>query len=163
MITTEQITKELGESNTFGSPSDIKRAWTASVSWWVSSEARLQSTFLQLPSCLAFSCLFTLVSSAGVSTCSKSASLQSANVLGHKVSLTTMSSTPWMTILRRWWLMYVSFMPACLVIALIFCQQHRQIGNAVPVPLALALGKALGRALIKKWKKDGEKEGSPEV
>ena len=41
-------------------------------------------------------------------------------------------------------------------------QQHRQIGNAVPVPLALALGKALGEVLLKTWQEE-EREGSPEV
>lgn len=44
-------------------------------------------------------------------------------------------------------------------------QQVRQIGNAVPVPLALALGKALGDSLVKMWdekKKEG-KEGSPDL
>ncbi|KAH7909914.1 S-adenosyl-L-methionine-dependent methyltransferase [Hygrophoropsis aurantiaca] len=40
--------------------------------------------------------------------------------------------------------------------------QHRQIGNAVPVPLALALGKCLGQALLKMWEKM-EREGSPEI
>ncbi|KAH7923467.1 S-adenosyl-L-methionine-dependent methyltransferase [Leucogyrophana mollusca] len=40
--------------------------------------------------------------------------------------------------------------------------QHRQIGNAVPIPLALALGKCLGKALMKMWEKK-EREGSPEV
>ncbi|KAG6916653.1 hypothetical protein DXG01_005939 [Tephrocybe rancida] len=42
-------------------------------------------------------------------------------------------------------------------------QQIRQIGNAVPVPLALYLGRALGKALLKDWKRDGERrerEGS---
>ncbi|GLB34766.1 putative cytosine specific DNA methyltransferase replication foci [Lyophyllum shimeji] len=38
--------------------------------------------------------------------------------------------------------------------------QIRQIGNAVPVPLALHLGKALGKALLKEWEKDA-REGSP--
>ncbi|KAF8077759.1 C5-DNA-methyltransferase [Lyophyllum atratum] len=40
--------------------------------------------------------------------------------------------------------------------------QIRQIGNAVPVPLALHLGKALGKALLEKWAID-EREGSPAV
>jgi len=35
-------------------------------------------------------------------------------------------------------------------------QQIRQIGNAVPVPLALALGKELGVALIQAWKEELE-------
>lgn len=41
-------------------------------------------------------------------------------------------------------------------------QQHRQIGNAVPVPLALALGKSLGQALLQTWQEKA-REGSPEV
>lgn len=41
-------------------------------------------------------------------------------------------------------------------------QQLRQIGNAVPVPLALALGKALGDSLLTMWAEE-EREGSPEV
>ncbi|KAG6851305.1 hypothetical protein H0H93_011741 [Arthromyces matolae] len=43
--------------------------------------------------------------------------------------------------------------------------QIRQIGNAVPVPLALQLGKALGAASLKDWDKDRERrerEGSVE-
>ena len=46
-----------------------------------------------------------------------------------------------------------------------FCQQYRQIGNAVPVPLALALGKALGSVLLKLWKVEDEnaREQSPEA
>ncbi|KAF9469258.1 hypothetical protein BDZ94DRAFT_1244081 [Collybia nuda] len=40
--------------------------------------------------------------------------------------------------------------------------QMRQIGNAVPVPLSLALGKSLGEALLKEWAKK-EREGSPIV
>jgi len=42
-------------------------------------------------------------------------------------------------------------------------QQIRQIGNAVPVPLALALGKELGVALIQAWKEEleNERESSP--
>jgi len=46
-------------------------------------------------------------------------------------------------------------------------QQIRQIGNAVPVPLALALGKELGVALIQAWKEELESldewEPSPEL
>lgn len=45
--------------------------------------------------------------------------------------------------------------------------QCRQIGNAVPVPLSLALGKALGAALLRTWaEEEAEKEargGSVEV
>jgi len=40
--------------------------------------------------------------------------------------------------------------------------QHRQIGNAVPVRLSLALGKSLGEALVKSWLQT-EREGSPVV
>ncbi|KAL4067750.1 hypothetical protein V8B97DRAFT_1915370 [Scleroderma yunnanense] len=40
--------------------------------------------------------------------------------------------------------------------------QLRQIGNAVPVPFAYALGKSLGRALLKMWE-EKEREGSPEL
>ncbi|KAL0946534.1 hypothetical protein HGRIS_012742 [Hohenbuehelia grisea] len=40
--------------------------------------------------------------------------------------------------------------------------QYRQIGNAVPVQLSLALGKSLGEALVKGWLQN-EREGSPEV
>ncbi|KAF8447830.1 hypothetical protein L210DRAFT_978503 [Boletus edulis BED1] len=40
--------------------------------------------------------------------------------------------------------------------------QLRQIGNAVPVPLAYALGKSLGQALFKMWN-EKERERSPEV
>jgi len=43
-----------------------------------------------------------------------------------------------------------------------FSQFHRQIGNAVPVPLALALGKSLGESLLKTWAEE-EREGSVEV
>jgi DNA (cytosine-5)-methyltransferase 1 len=35
----------------------------------------------------------------------------------------------------------------------------RQIGNAVSVPFALALGKELGKGMIKDWEKK-EREGS---
>ncbi|KAL6300510.1 S-adenosyl-L-methionine-dependent methyltransferase [Sparassis latifolia] len=46
--------------------------------------------------------------------------------------------------------------------------QHRQIGNAVPVPLALALGKELGKALIKLYREKEAREAqdrtrSPEL
>ncbi|KAF9246401.1 hypothetical protein BU15DRAFT_70495 [Melanogaster broomeanus] len=44
----------------------------------------------------------------------------------------------------------------------IVADQLRQIGNAVPVPLAYALGKSLGRALLKMWD-EKDREGSPEV
>lgn len=30
-------------------------------------------------------------------------------------------------------------------------QQFRQIGNAVPVPLAAALGRAIGKAVVQTW------------
>lgn len=40
--------------------------------------------------------------------------------------------------------------------------QIRQIGNAVPVPLALALGKALGEVLLEEWEIKS-REGSPIV
>jgi DNA (cytosine-5)-methyltransferase 1 len=40
--------------------------------------------------------------------------------------------------------------------------QHRQIGNAVPVPMAIALGKVLGDALIKLWEME-DSEGSQEA
>lgn len=44
----------------------------------------------------------------------------------------------------------------------------RQVGNAVPVPLALALGKAIGNALHELWRTREEQEqawraNSPEV
>lgn len=43
-------------------------------------------------------------------------------------------------------------------------QQLRQIGNAVPVPLACALGKELGKAMLKVWKEEEHKRDmSPEV
>ena len=38
-------------------------------------------------------------------------------------------------------------------------QQFKQIGNAVAVPFALALGKELGKAMIKAWDKN-VREGS---
>lgn len=41
-------------------------------------------------------------------------------------------------------------------------QQLRQIGNAVAVPFALALGKELGKAMIKEWEKK-ERRGSESV
>ncbi|OBZ65761.1 Acetolactate synthase, mitochondrial [Grifola frondosa] len=46
--------------------------------------------------------------------------------------------------------------------------QHRQVGNAVPVPLALALGKELGKALVILWAERERKESrarmqSPEI
>lgn len=47
--------------------------------------------------------------------------------------------------------------PLCLLL-----QQVRQIGNAVPVPLALALGKALGEVLLEEWEIKS-REGSPIV
>ncbi|KZP21168.1 S-adenosyl-L-methionine-dependent methyltransferase [Athelia psychrophila] len=40
--------------------------------------------------------------------------------------------------------------------------QHRQIGNAVPVPLAVALGRSLGDALLKMWI-NNDRAGSPEA
>lgn len=43
-----------------------------------------------------------------------------------------------------------------------------QIGNAVPVPLALALGKAIGKAVMQMWREDdarweAERARSPEI
>ncbi|KAI0318826.1 S-adenosyl-L-methionine-dependent methyltransferase, partial [Amylostereum chailletii] len=40
--------------------------------------------------------------------------------------------------------------------------QLRQIGNAVPVPLAMALGRSLGESLMERWEAL-EREGSPEL
>lgn len=57
------------------------------------------------------------------------------------------------------WDILISFV---IPFVLIFKQQHRQIGNAVPVPLAMALGKALGDALLKMWQEE-DRVGSPEV
>jgi DNA (cytosine-5)-methyltransferase 1 len=31
-------------------------------------------------------------------------------------------------------------------------KQFRQIGNAVPVPLAAALGRAIGKAVVQMWR-----------
>lgn len=45
-------------------------------------------------------------------------------------------------------------------------QQFRQIGNAVPVPLAAALGRAIGKAAIQMWKDEDEERmrvDSPEL
>ncbi|KAA1469421.1 S-adenosyl-L-methionine-dependent methyltransferase [Dentipellis sp. KUC8613] len=42
------------------------------------------------------------------------------------------------------------------------CMLHYSIGNAVPVPLARALGKSIGNSLLKMWKEDA-RETSPEV
>ncbi|PSR77616.1 hypothetical protein PHLCEN_2v7806 [Hermanssonia centrifuga] len=52
--------------------------------------------------------------------------------------------------------------------AKIIQDQFRQIGNAVPVPLALALGKSVGSALVSMWQEDDlreqvGREHSPEV
>lgn len=47
-----------------------------------------------------------------------------------------------------------------------FEDQQRQIGNAVPIPLALALGKSIGDAVVSRWEKEVEendKEQSPEI
>jgi DNA (cytosine-5)-methyltransferase 1 len=45
-------------------------------------------------------------------------------------------------------------------------QQFRQIGNAVPVPFATALGRAIGKAAVQTWR-DEDKEhmrvDSPEL
>lgn len=37
----------------------------------------------------------------------------------------------------------------------VILQKYRQIGNAVPVHLALALGKALGETMISHWSDEG--------
>lgn len=45
-------------------------------------------------------------------------------------------------------------------------QQFRQIGNAVPVPLAAALGRAVGKAVFQMWKDRNEERmraDSPEL
>ena len=47
-------------------------------------------------------------------------------------------------------------------------QQYRQIGNAVPVPLAFALGKEICKAVLIMWKEEDqrderEREESPEL
>lgn len=45
-------------------------------------------------------------------------------------------------------------------------QKFRQIGNAVPVPLAAALGRAVGKAAVQVWRDEDEKwirPGSPEL
>lgn len=39
--------------------------------------------------------------------------------------------------------------------------QFRQIGNAVPIPLALALGKAFGGAMSKMWDAEPSRDASP--
>ncbi|OJA16030.1 hypothetical protein AZE42_04287 [Rhizopogon vesiculosus] len=39
--------------------------------------------------------------------------------------------------------------------------QFRQIGNAVPIPLALALGQALGEAMFKMWDAEPSRAASP--
>ena len=47
-----------------------------------------------------------------------------------------------------------------------FEQQFRQIGNAVPVPLATALGRAIGKAAVQLWKGEDEEQmrmDSPEL
>jgi hypothetical protein len=45
---------------------------------------------------------------------------------------------------------------ACMLMPLF--QIHKQIGNAVPVPLAHTLGKSLGKALVSKWLQDRASE-----
>lgn len=42
-------------------------------------------------------------------------------------------------------------------------QQIKQIGNAVAVPFALALGKEFGEACFADWKAQRERLGSPEI
>lgn len=45
-------------------------------------------------------------------------------------------------------------------------QQFRQIGNAVPVPLAAAIGRAIGKAALQMWKGEDEERmrvDSPEL
>ena len=45
-------------------------------------------------------------------------------------------------------------------------QQFRQIGNAVPVPLAAALGRAIAKAVVQLWKDEDEERmrvDSPEL
>jgi len=57
-----------------------------------------------------------------------------------------------------------------VILYLIDCQMHRQIGNAVPLPVAHALGRELRKVLYHKWKAnldeairiDDEDEDEPE-
>lgn len=42
--------------------------------------------------------------------------------------------------------------------AKIIQDQYKQIGNAVPIPLGMALGREIGKALMKYWKELEEKE-----
>jgi len=43
-------------------------------------------------------------------------------------------------------------------------QQYKQIGNAVPVPLALAFGREIGRVLLDEWDEGfNKRELSPEA
>ncbi|KAI0705891.1 S-adenosyl-L-methionine-dependent methyltransferase [Cytidiella melzeri] len=46
-----------------------------------------------------------------------------------------------------------------------FADQYKQIGNAVPVPLALALGRTLGETLLKVWQEEDDRlrDQSPEI
>lgn len=49
---------------------------------------------------------------------------------------------------------------------LIPTQKFRQIGNAVPVPLAASLGRAIGKAALQMWKDEDEERmrtDSPEL
>ncbi|TFY70272.1 hypothetical protein EVG20_g2746 [Dentipellis fragilis] len=56
-----------------------------------------------------------------------------------------------------WEILSINTRPSAVI-----ADQHRQIGNAVPVPLARALGMSLGNALLDIWKEEA-REASPEV